>query len=86
MRFRIASGLVNAEGRQRALHYRSAWLCAFTTALHETSNGGCEFFLLSQVRFSRRRRCRTQRRDRLGHALRVAMPPAERFNTFKSHP
>ena len=26
MRFRIASGLVNADGRQRALHYRSAWL------------------------------------------------------------
>ena len=60
---RLASGLVNAEGRQRALHYRSAWLGplrplrgsrfalrqpdafgagesrAFTTALHETSNG-----------------------------------------------
>ena len=36
---RLASGLVNAEGRQRALHYRSAWLRAFTTALHETSNG-----------------------------------------------
>ena len=34
-----ASGLVNAEGRQRALHYRSAWRRAFTTALHETSNG-----------------------------------------------
>ena len=58
---RLASGLVNAEGRQRALHYRSAWFRAFTTALHETSNGGCEFFLLSQVRFSRRRRCRTQK-------------------------
>ena len=58
---RLASGLVNAEGRQRALHYRSAWRRAFTTALHETSNGGCEFFLLSQVRFSRRRRCRTQK-------------------------
>ena len=28
------------EGRQRALHYRSALLRAFTTALHETSNGG----------------------------------------------
>ena len=36
---RLASGLVNAEGRQRALHYRSAWFRAFTTALHETSNG-----------------------------------------------
>ena len=36
---RLASGLVNAEGRQRALHYRSARLRAFTTALHETSNG-----------------------------------------------
>ena len=36
---RLTSGLVNAEGRQRTLHYRSAWLRAFTTALHETSNG-----------------------------------------------
>ena len=36
---RLTSGLANAEGRQRALHYRSAWLRAFTTALHETSNG-----------------------------------------------
>ena len=26
------------------------------------------------------------RTNRIGRALRVAMPPAERFNTFKSHP
>ena len=26
------------------------------------------------------------RRARIGRALRVAMPPAERFNTFESHP
>ena len=29
---------------------------------------------------------RSPRTNRIGRALRVAMPPAERFNTFESHP
>ena len=49
------------EMKRRKLHRKNIGYISFQDMILSHGGLGCEFFLLSQVRFSRRRRCRTQK-------------------------
>ena len=62
-RLRRASRLPSDSLRSSSAHFRPAPVARQLSGRDSSlvRGDGCEFFLLSQVRFSRRRRCRTQK-------------------------